>query len=129
MTTPFDWISDVSDKKQNLFEQGEKGYNPFLVNRGLSYFSDCIMYSQKMNMCSHLSPEMQHAYYFFSLKKRKRYSKWAKSDRDEKIVMDVARTYQINPKRAEEVLAILNEDQKDYITKMREYDNAQEDNS
>ena len=52
---PFDFINSVSHNKKDLItdsenpEFAEKLYQPFLVNRGLSYFPDTILYANEMN--------------------------------------------------------------------------------
>ena len=45
--TPFDFLNEINQGKKDLMaddidQQVEKQYNPFIINRGLSYFLDTI---------------------------------------------------------------------------------------
>ena len=48
MTNPFDYVNSVSSSKKDMMrdtendELAEKDYNPFIVNRALSYHQDCV---------------------------------------------------------------------------------------
>ncbi len=66
---PFDYVNSInSSKKENLMvdEFAEKAYNPWLVNKALSYFKDSVLYANEINMNSHLSNRMQYDYYLMS---------------------------------------------------------------
>ncbi len=86
--TPFDFISAVSDNKKDIIReseipsQTEKEYLPFIVNRGLSYFNDTILHANEMNQRHHIFGIAQFDYYRGVLRKRKRFSKWHKADKD-----------------------------------------------
>ena len=43
---PFDFINAITTTKEDLFKDpiANKDYNAFLVNRGLSYFQDTILW-------------------------------------------------------------------------------------
>jgi hypothetical protein len=86
--TPFDFISAVSDNKKDIIREAEnpamteKEYLPFIVNRGLSFFNDSILHANEMNQRSHLFHAAQFDYYRAVLRKRKRFSKWHKAEKD-----------------------------------------------
>jgi len=63
----------------------EKQYNPYIVNRGFTNFEDTILHANEMNRCHHLFPAAQFDYYRSVLRKRKRFSKWPKADKDQKL--------------------------------------------
>ena len=44
MSNPFDYLNAINYTKQNIMvdDLTEKGYNSFMVNRGLSYFNDTM---------------------------------------------------------------------------------------
>lgn len=119
-TNPFDYITSVSQTKKNLIrdsenaELAEKQYNAFLTNRGLSYFPDTIMYANDMNMHSHLDNLLQYEYLLNSLRKAKRYSKWAKTSKDE-IVMQLSEYYGCSIQKAKEISTVLTTEQIDLI--------------
>lgn len=87
MANPFDFINAVNQNKDIVREsdnqeQMEKDYSAFMVNRGLSYFPDTIMYANEMNMLAHLDSLLQFDYLLNSVRPRKRFSKWAKRAED-----------------------------------------------
>ena len=54
--SPFDYLNSINDTKKDLMVDDitEKQYNAFLVNRGLSYFSDTVLFANEMNVHHHL---------------------------------------------------------------------------
>lgn len=97
-----------------LEELHEKEYSPFLTNRAFSYHSDSILYAMEMNEASNLDHKLQYDFYFYSLRPRKRFSKWIKPEENSrlKIVMDY---YQINSTLAKTYLKILTNEQLDEL--------------
>lgn len=88
----------------------EKAYNSFMVNRGLSYFQDTILYANEMNRASHLSPRMQYDFLRHGIRPRKRFSKWFKAipaGADLEIIM---KHYGYSLERAQEVLPLFSKD-------------------
>ena len=73
--------------KKNLMvdEKSEKDYVPFIVNRGLGYFSDTVLLANEMNVNCHIDDKLQYDFLKGTVKKRKRFSKWLKSEDDRKI--------------------------------------------
>ena len=39
---PFEYVNSINYTKKNIMDspEKEKGYNPFMINRSLSYFND-----------------------------------------------------------------------------------------
>jgi hypothetical protein len=108
---PFDVINDISLKKAGLITgENEKDYNPFLTNRGLSYFPDTIFHAQEMNSLHHLDKKLQYDYLFNSIRKSKRFSKWSKKDNSKDIDI-IIEYFGYSRKRAEEALTILDKEQ------------------
>jgi len=117
---PFDVITDITLKKQRLITaDNERDYNPYLTNRGLSYFPDTIHYAQEMNQLHQLDKKMQHDYLFNAIRKAKRFSKWTKKieNKDVEIIIEY---FGYSHKRAEEALTILTKDQVKEIKKKLE---------
>jgi len=112
---PFDIMKDLSYEKKGVLDD-EGDYNPFLTNRYFSYFPDTIFYANEMNMSKGLDNKLQHDYYFYSIRKNKRYSKWPKKDKIE-ILQAIQIYYGYNLSKAKEVLNILNKEQVDFILK------------
>ena len=91
-------------------EQGEKGYNAFMVNRGLSYFPDTILYANEMNRMAHVDNKLQYTYLINTIRPRKRFSKWVKKKEDSDLDA-VMRCYGYNIDKAKSALSILSPDQ------------------
>ena len=109
---PFDHVNSINNTKKNLIEDetSEKGYNPFLTNRALSYHVDSLLYANDMNMLSILDNKLQYDYYLHGLKKSKRYSKWHKFEPSEKYEI-IKEYYKYNDKKTKEVMNLLNDSQ------------------
>lgn len=85
--SPFDIINKISTTEEDSWEDiGEKDYNAFMVNRGLSYHLDCIMHANELNMRYHLPKETQYDYLRLAIRpKKKRFAKWASSKKDKEV--------------------------------------------
>jgi len=114
--SPFDFINAITHSKENLIaksdnpELAEKVYEPFIVNRGLSFFADTILYANEMNRLALLDREPQFAYLLNSIRPRKRYSKWLKQDKIEKLDI-VSEYFGYNKSKAKDIINILTDDQ------------------
>ncbi len=81
---PFELIKSISNTKKDILEN-EKDYNAFMVNRGLSYFPDTVIYANEMNRFHHLDSRLQYHFLINTIRKRNRFSKWNKSIESENI--------------------------------------------
>ena len=120
MSTPFDFINSINSTKINLFEgdmQAEKDYVPFIVNRGLSYFPDTIMYANEMNINSSLPKLWQYTFLLNLVPKKKRFSKWAKKEAKQEDILLVQEYYGYSYEKTKEVMSILTKEQLDIIKK------------
>lgn len=107
--SPFDFINAINTTKQNLFEdpQAEKDYSAFMVNRGLSYFPDTVLYANEMNRYPSLPKEWQFSFFLNTISKKKRFSKWAKKDNETKSIQLVKEYYGYSTEKAKEALSVL----------------------
>jgi TATA-binding protein-associated factor Taf7 len=113
---PFDFLNSITYNKQDLIvdDETEKGYNAFLVNRGLSYFQDTVLLANEMNRNHHLDGKLQYDFLRGIVRKRKRFSKWAKKEKVEKI--DVIKEYYgYSDAKAESVSDLISPEQLDYM--------------
>ena len=81
---PFALINSISNSKIDILED-EKDYNAFMVNRGLSYFPDTVVYANEMNKFHHLDSRLQFDFLINIVRKRNRFSKWNKSNEGENL--------------------------------------------
>ena len=108
---PFDFVTSITYSKKDIINDiNEKEYAPFLVNRSLSYHQDTLLYANEMNSRFDVSHRLQYHYLLNSIRKRKRFAKWAKPELadDLKIVMEY---YSVSREKAEEYLNILNKNE------------------
>lgn len=117
--SPFDYLNSINFTKNHLMhdsenEDAEKDYLPFLVNRGLSYFQDTALLANEMNLHGGLDKRLQYDFLFHVIRKRKRFSKWAKKERSEDVEV-LMEYYDYSTSKAEEALRSLNQEQMDEI--------------
>jgi hypothetical protein len=112
--TPFDFINAINLTKKDLFAedpQANKDYVPFIVNRGLSYFPDTILYANEMNRNSGIDSDWQFSFLLNSISKKKRFSKWAKKDAETEDFRLVKEYFGYSDSKAHEALSVLSGDQ------------------
>jgi hypothetical protein len=107
--SPFDVINAINSKTKTDLDTTQ--YNPFIVNRGLSFFKDTVLYANEVNSRSHLDKDMQYSFLLNTITKAKRFSKWAKQDPASTELELVMTYYKVNRTRALEILDILTSDQ------------------
>lgn len=108
----FKYVDALSYTKEDVMRNtpnddlAQRGYIPFMTNRSLSYHQDCVLYANEMNMRPHLDNLLQFDYFINTIRKRKRYAKWAKpeADCDLDLVMEY---FGYNRIKAEMALSIL----------------------
>jgi hypothetical protein len=111
--TPFDFLNAINESKKDLIKEdpsNEKEYSAWMVNRGLSFFSDTVMYAHEMNQRHQISNKWQFQFLLNSIPKKKRFSKWFKREEEKhlKLVMDC---YGYSSEKAKQVLTILTPEQ------------------
>lgn len=120
MTSPFDFLNSISQTKVDLMvdPQSEKEYVPFIVNRSLSYHQDTVLYANEMNMRASIPNRQQFAYLMNSIRPRKRFAKWSKTEKQNNQLLALQKYYSCNLNRAKEYLNILTENQIENIMKL-----------
>ena len=112
--TPFDFLNAINDTKKDLFADdplAQKDYSAFMVNRGLSYFPDTIMFANEMNKNAGIPSDWQFYFFLNGIPKRKRFSKWSKKDKASESLQVVMKHFNYSARRAMEVLDILTDEQ------------------
>ena len=111
--TPFDFINAINLTKKNLFEDplAKKDYVPFIINRGLSYFPDTVLYANEMNRLSGIPEDWQFSFFLNTIPKKKRFSKWHKKDAETESLSLVKEYFGYSSEKAKEALNILTDDQ------------------
>lgn len=115
---PFEYLNAINYSKQNIMvdDLTEKAYNPFMVNRGLSYFHDTVLIANEMNQNAHLDNRLQFDFFINIVRKKRRFSKWFKPE----IVSDVEvvkEYYGYSNQKARQILTLLTTEQLDLLRK------------
>jgi hypothetical protein len=121
----FDIISELSYGKDDLLRSADdvevavKSYNAFLTNKSFSFHLSSIFDANIMNQMAHVDPLLQHDYYMHSLRREKRFSKWFKQEENSTLNI-LAQHYNVNLKRAQEIMNTLNAEQIEKIVNIYE---------
>jgi len=94
----------------------EKGYNPFMVNRGLSYFHDTVLIANEMNQYHHIDNRLQFDFFINIVRKKKRFSKWNKPETVSDVEV-VKEYYGYSNEKARQVLTLLTSEHIDELKK------------
>ena len=80
--TPFTFLNEINYGKKDIMIDDiiEKQYNSFMVNRGLSFFRDTVIFANEMNKNHHLDSRLQFDFLINIIRKKKRFSKWNKPE-------------------------------------------------
>lgn len=120
MTNPFDYVNSITLGKNNMMRDtendvlAEKEYNPWIVNKALSYFPDTVLMANDMNMYHGLDKRPQYEYLLNMIRRNKRWAKWVKDEGSEDLDL-VIKAYNCNPTVAREYLKLLTKEQLDAI--------------
>ena len=113
---PFQFVNEITFGKKDVMVDPdvEKKYSPFMVNRSLSYFPDTVYMANEMNRYHHLDGKLQFQFLLNIVRKRKRFSKWIKSDLENNIEK-VKEYYGYSMDKARQVMPLLSTDQLNII--------------
>lgn len=108
----FDYLNSINLNKQDIMVDDicEKAYNSFMVNRGLSYFADTVVIANEMNKHHQIDNKLQYHFFINMIRKRKRFSKWAKANKESDIDA-VKEYYGYSNEKARQALTLLSPDQ------------------
>ena len=111
---PFEYLNAINTTKKDIMvdDVAEKEYNAFMVNRGLSYFSDTVLIANEMNLNHHLDNRLQFDFFINIIKKKKRFLKWLKA-RDIENLEIIKQYYGYSDEKAKSVLSLFDHDQID----------------
>jgi len=119
MSNPFDYANSILQNKKNLIvdELTEKEYQPFLINRTLSYHKDCIMFANEMNRRHLTDKKLQYDFFLNTIRSQKRpFVKWVKAEKSDDLEC-VKQVFGLSDQKAREALRLLSNEQ---IQKLKE---------
>ena len=114
--SPFDFVNAIHYTKEQLIvdDYTEKQYNPFIVNKSLSFGADTVIAANEMNSRPHVGKRLQFDFLINTIRSRKRFNKWLKAEKVEDIDV-VKQYYNYNTDKAQQALRILTPDQLNII--------------
>ena len=113
-------VPSILQTKQDPFEGNYVDYNPFIVNRALSYHLDCLPYVAEISALSFLEKDMQYQYLLNTIRPMKRpFHKWQKAEKLEDLEC-VKLLFGYSDKKAKEALRVLTDEQLTQIRKRTE---------
>jgi len=109
---PFDYLKAINETKKDIMvdDIAEKEYNPFIINRGLSFFKDTILYANEMNRYHHLDHRVQFDFFINIIRKKKRWSKWIKSSDIDNLEL-IKEYYGYSNEKAKSALSLMSNEQ------------------
>jgi len=109
--SPFDFANSIYYTKESLIvdDWSEKQYNPFIVNKAMSYGPDTVIAANEMNSRPHVANKMQYDFLINLVRKKKRFNKWLKPEKEENIEI-VKEYFGYGNTKAQEALRILSQD-------------------
>ena len=110
--SPFDYLNAINTTKKDIMvdDVAEKAYTSFMVNRGLSYFPDTILFANEMNVHHHIDHRLQFDFFINIIKKKKRFSKWMKPQDIENLEL-IKTYYGYSNDKAKSILSLLDNKQ------------------
>ena len=81
-----------------------------MVNRGLSYFNDSVIFANEMNINHHVDSRLQFDFLINIVRKRKRFSKWMKLTKESDVEV-VKEYYGYSNQKARQALTLLSPEQ------------------
>lgn len=115
--SPFEIIGHLSSETESNWDDvGDKEYNAFMVNRGMSYYLDCVMLANEMNRLYSAPKKNQYDFYLFAISpKKKRFAKWSSAKKDAETQL-VAEYFQLSMSKAASVRSLLSDSEMKEIT-------------
>lgn len=110
--SPFDFINAIHQTKDKLIvdDWSEKQYNPYIVNKGLSYGQDTIIPANEMNSRPHLEKALQFSFLINIIRPKKRFNKWLKAEKIEALEV-IREYYGYSKEKARQILPLLSDEQ------------------
>ena len=108
----FDFLNAINFDKTNLLsdEANLKVYSPYIINKGLSFNQDTVLYANEMNIHWQVPKEAHFNFLKGVIPKKKRFSKWAKAENIEDLDL-IQEYYGYSHEKARVALKLLNGEQ------------------
>ena len=109
-----DIVPSILQTKKPILED-EKDYNPYIINKALSYHMDCVLYANQMNVNYNLGNKPQYDYLLNIVRAKKRnFQKWEKPIEEDNL-QSIKLFFGYSNAKATEALKVLTDEQIDVI--------------
>lgn len=122
-------LNSINTTKKNIIRDSddkfsaERAYPRFPVTRSLSYHPDAILLVNELNIrgleSHNVSNLMHYEFLLYVLPQKKRFAKWAKSSKDNKLEL-LIQFYGYSKSKAMEVLDLIPQEEYDRLQKLRD---------
>lgn len=110
--------SILKTKKEVVTIDNEKEYKPFIVNRSLSFYNDCVFYANEMNKLPNTPALLQYHFLLNTVRSyKRRLQKWQTKDYIDGLEA-VKEYFNYSNEKAKEAMTILSNDQIDEIKRL-----------
>ena len=106
----FDYIKSINTHTKETVEDRE--YSQYLVNTAFSMFPDTVIQANNINCLSGVDNQMHFDYLLSTIRPRKRWKKWPKSNvKNKDAIQSIMQYYKYNRNKAITALEILTDEQ------------------
>ena len=118
---PTDFINSINKKTYVFTDETKQYYIPFVVNKWMSIYPDCLFHCNLMNIHNELDSKIQYDYLFNAITKKSRFIKWEWPKRQQQEDIDlICKIYKYSPAKAKSALMILTEQQLSELKKQQQ---------
>ena len=104
--SPFDYVKSINHKTGA--DTDLSGYVPFLTNRAFAMHQDTVMLAEEMNQAHHLSPLLQYEFYYYGVRRGKRFGFPPKVKEDDNLQL-IQEYFKYSAVKAQQALDLLSE--------------------
>jgi hypothetical protein len=104
-------VKSVTETKEDIYTGNESQYNPFVINKALSFNVDCVMFAQELNKYAAIPKDVQYTFLMEGLVKKRRYGKWVKKDTVSSDIALIKEAFNYGDDKASAVLNIISDKQ------------------
>ncbi len=109
--SPFDFVKSVTETKEDIYTDNESQYNPFVINKALSFNVDCVLFVQELNKFPSIPKDVQYTFLMEGLVKKRRYGKWVKKDSISADIELIKEAFDYGDDKAAAILNIISDKQ------------------
>ena len=115
----FDYLASINNTKVDLqttafsetigADTDLRGYEPFIINKGLSQSIGTIGFANLMNRMAHIPKAQQYTFLRLGIPKNRSFAKWAKEEKFDNL-KEVMEKLGCSKEKAKEAILVLGED-------------------